>query len=361
MESLKEYLDNLFKNEAIAPSTLKSRIAFLLSIAKTIPGKHTDLSFLSKQKAVMARVLDSENHGTRFNRLVFIIAAIDSLSENILTKRTNDYYRSQLTKYEKLKQIRKDDNRMNQKQIDNFTELDNLQLSLATKFNELFERYGITNRKVSRADMDRLSKIGRNGYNLWRLGKDYQELMILACYIFQPSLRDNFGHMKFASSVAKTKDTSKNYFRYARNWKDATIHMSVYKNVKVLGTNVQIKCFKALLEVMKNWFDFLTLMLGEMPDYVFLYDFNISEKKTSWIDSKKELAQRVKRASLAVFEKDLTINSYRHIWEQYIHDHPDYKSNTIAESEDIHNMLMHNYDTANRYVLIKDHPNGPKK
>lgn len=358
---LSEYLTKLFENEAIASSTLKSRVAFILSCAKVVPGKHNDLSFLNNTKAVSARIHDSENDGTIFNRYAYIVAAIDSLKESPLTKKSENFYRKQLGVYEKLKQAKQNDNRMTQKQIDNFDELDKLQMVLANKFYELFTRYGIKNQKINKADIERLALINKKGDNLYRFAQEYQELMIMSCYVFQPSLRDNYAHMKFASSITKTKDQSFNYLRFNRSWTECVIHMSVYKNVKSIGTNIQIKCTRAFVETMKEWYKFLSLTLGEAPQYVFLYDISILNKSIVWIDSKNGLTQRIKRASMNVFEKDLSINGFRHIWEIFFHNHPDYAKSTIGESEELHKMLLHSYDTAKRYVLIADHPKGPKE
>ena len=359
--SLKNYLEKLFENEAISASTLKCRVGFLLSAAKAVGGEWEDLTFLENTKAVAKRVEDSENPSTKFNRVAYILSAIDSLKDNPLTKKADSYYRKQFIFFEKLKQARQNDNRMTQRQIDNFDELENLQDTLTPKFKELFKRFGIKNSKVSKADTERLFKIGRNGDNLFRFAQEYQELMILACYVFQPALRDNYAHMKFASSKARTKSHSHNYFRYNRSWSDCAIHMNIYKNLKVMGEDVELGVMKDLVDVMKNWFNFLKLMLGEVPVYVFLYEFNMSNKTVEWIDSKHGLTQRVKRASMSVFERDLTINSYRHIWEIYFHSHPSYAKNTIGESEQLHEMLLHSYDTAKRYNLVRDHPAGPKE
>lgn len=358
---LSEYLTKLFENEAIAASTLKSRITFLLSCAKVVPGKHKDLSFLNNTKAVFARVEDSENHGTRFNRYAYIVSAIDSVKESPLTKKSENFYRKQLIIYEKLKQAKQNDNRATQKQIDNFDELDNLQTVLGQKFEELFTKYRLKKGKITKDDVARLSTIGRNGHNIYRFAQEYQDLMILACYVYQPALRDNWHHMKFASSKAKTRDHSFNYLRFNRSWTECTIHMNIYKNLKVMGKDFQIDCIDLFVKEVAAWYNFLKLMLGENPQYVFLYDINISAKSITWIDSKHGLTQRVKRASKDIFEKDLSINSYRHIWEIFFHNHPNYKNNTIGEAEEYHLSLMHNYNTAKRYVLIKDHPLGPKE
>jgi hypothetical protein len=128
-----------------------------------------------------------------------------------------------------------------------------------------------------------------------------------------------------------------------------------------MGKDVQLGVMQSLIDVMKNWYSFLKLMLGKDPQYIFLYDINMTAKTITWIDSKHGLTQRIKRASMSVFTKDLTINSYRHIWEGYYHSHPDYVNMTIKDAEKLHEMLMHSYDVAKRYNLIKDHPLGPKK
>lgn len=359
--SLKNYLEKLFEDEAILPSTLKSRVGFLLSAAKAVRGEWHDLSFLSNTKAVTKRVDESDNPSTKFNRYAYIVSALDSLKDSPLTKKADSYYRKQVLFYENLKKERQNDNRMTQKQIDNFDELENLQGLLTSKFDELFKKYEIIDGVVTKDDIERLSPIGRNGKNLYRFAQEYQDHMILACYVFQPALRDNYSHMKFATSKAKTKDFSFNYFRFNRSWTDCTIHMSVYKNLKIMGKDVQLGVMQSLIDVMKNWYSFLKLMLGKDPQYVFLYDINMTAKTITWIDSKNGLTQRIKRASMSVFGRDLTINSYRHIWEGYYHSHPDYVNMTIKDAEKLHEMLMHSYDVAKRYNLIKDHPLGPKK
>jgi hypothetical protein len=358
---IKQYLEQLFVNEAIAESTLKSRVGFLVSVANVVPGVWKDLRFLNNTKAVEQRIHDSEIAGTRFNRYAYIVAAIDSLENNPLTKKATDYYRKQLAIFEKLKSARQNDNRMTQHQIDNFKDIEGLQNDLTESFEEMFKKYNIKNGKVSKTDMARLEKIERKGDNLYRFAQEFQERMILACYVFQPAIRDNYSHMKFASSKAKTKNQSFNYFRFNRTWTECVMHMNIYKNVKVMGTDVQLGVLDTFVPYMHQWYNFLKLVLGKEPEYVFLYDIKMSDKNISWIDSKNGLTQRVKRASEKVFKRELTINSFRHCWEIYYHDHVDYKKMTIADAEKLHEMLMHNYYTAKQYNLISDHPSGPKE
>jgi hypothetical protein len=127
-----------------------------------------------------------------------------------------------------------------------------------------------------------------------------------------------------------------------------------------MGVDVQLGVMPPLVQAMKSWFNLLKLMLGRDPQYVFLYNINIKERSISWTDSKNGLTKRITRASKSVFKRDLSINSYRHIWEGYYHTHEDYAKMTIKDSEKLHEMLLHSYDTAKRYNLIKDHPLGPK-
>lgn len=358
---MNSYLTNLFEREGVSPSTLKARVAFLLSCAKIVPGNHTDLSFLNDTKAVLARIEDTENVGTRFNRFNYILSAIELVNPSPITKKAENFYRKQYAKYDELKNQSKNDNRMTQKQIDTFDDLGNMQSILATKFEELFDKYKIKNKKPTKADFERLSSISKKGDNWYRFGNEYQELMIMACYVFQPALRDNWSHMHFASSITKTKDQSNNYFRFNRSWSECVIHMNMFKNVSIMGKNVQIPCTRPFVELMRGWYQFLLLSNGEAPEYPFLYDINMLAKSVIWIDSKNGLTQRIKRASKNVFGKDLNINAFRHIWEIHFHNDPQYKNNTIAESEQLHRMLLHSYDTAKRYALIANHPKGPKE
>lgn len=354
---LSKYLSDLFDNKGLSPYTLKARIGFLLSIPKVFEGEFEDLSFLNDFKTVALRVEDSEVNSTRFNRYNYIIKAIEALKEDgkdIISDKAEAFYRKSYEKYDKAKETNRNDNRMTQKQADNFESLSMLQIKLNQSFDTLFNQYDIKTNRITKADIERL------GSNLYKFAAKYQELVILSCYIYQPALRDDYSHMKFSSSIAKTKNKDFNYFRFNRQWNNVKLVMNTYKNSKIYG-RVEIECTAEFKYVMREWYHFLCLILNvKQPEYVFLYEFHAKDKSISWIDSKNGLTQKIKRSSLFWFDKDLSINSFRHIWEIHFQENEDYKKMTIGESEAIHKLLLHNYDTAKRYALIKDHPNGPK-
>lgn len=357
MSLLKDYLTELFSNQNISPTTLRSRIGFLASIDKE--NDHSDLKFLNNTKMVSDRIFDSSNDSTIFNRFNYIMSALDSVEKRPISKKSYDWYRNQYKQYETRKNERSNDNRATQHQIDTYEDLETLREVLVNKFIDLFDKYGI-DEKFTKSKVDELANRGKNGLNLYSFGKEYQNLMIMACYVFQPALRDNWSHMKFASSVSKTKDKSFNYFKHDRNFTKCDLYMNKFKNAKVYNYETQIiKILKP--EFFKNWFDFLKLVLGQAPEYVFLYNFDYKNKKIEWIDSKQGLAMRIKRASIDTFQKDISINQFRHIWEIFYHTNEKYKNHTIQELEELHQMLLHNYNTAKRYDLKLDHPDGPKK
>jgi len=353
----------IFKDDNLSESTLSTRIKFIDSVLDYFPENQTNFSFLDDTNRVDARINESENYLTIFNRYNIIVKSLEAekklLKKLSVSEDTMNYYNNQLTRFEQLKIQRVNDNRATQTQLDHFVPLEDLQKTFNTKVNELRLKYKIKGNNVNQKDINRLREMPNNGDNLYKYGKELQSLMIIAMYVHQPALRDDFGMLKFSSSVKNTANTNFNYFKHDAGFNNTFLYMNVFKNsASYVGTQV-IDFYYG--KHMQNWYKFLTLVLGKKPEYMFLYAFEAVSKKIYHTENKSGLSTRVKRDSLAIFGKQISINMYRHIWEHSFQTDPFYADRTILEKERLHQTMLHTHSTAQRYNLLMDHPDGVKQ
>lgn len=334
------YLNNLFADSSESPITIKNRIGFLQSIADKVPDAK-DLSFLRKEKIVLDRVNDSTNPGTRYTRLVHIMKALDMVDKAV-SKKTYDRYNTLTNQVKPLKVAKVNDNILSEKQKDNLMSISHLDKLLELKLTKLYETYGL-HRSLSKAD---LNKITRDG-NLFKFGQEFQKIVSMAVYVWQPALRNNWAGMEWATTKRQASDDKTNY--YLKKATTSQLIMRRYKNDYSMGEQI-IDVRSKLDTLMKHWYLLLSAMLGEKPKYVLLYKIN--SKSISYNENTETFKKLLPRLFKDLCGKEQTINSLRHAWEKQIQTDIDYKNLSVNEKEQLHRELLHNFNTAQRYHLL---------
>ncbi|GMF25778.1 unnamed protein product [Phytophthora lilii] len=306
-----DFIDKAFEGAKQKPLTLKHRISFLKSIAAEITPVPTDLSFLRKEKIVLARVNDSSNILTQYNRLCHIVKAIEK------------------ARYLTLRQV---------------------YVKFEHAIKELVEEYGLK-RSITKDDITRLKAVtDRKGKTLFNFAKRFQQIAIMACYTYQPAIRNNFGLMKVTKQkqiALKDKDF---YYYYIDNRnRKAKIIMNQYKNQAYLG-QVTLDIDEKLRIILKNW---LFLLEKIVPTYEYLFYYSISSEGTiKHSNNQTTIGRTIPRIFEKITGKPLSINDMRHIHEIALQKSDQYREATVGQREEMHKQLLHGHLTGLKYNLL---------
>lgn len=241
MEQPNKYLNEIFSKAKQKPLTIKNRISFLKSIAIMVDPTPVDLSFLRREKIVLARVFDTDNLLTPYNRLCHIVKAIE-LAKDSVSKKTLNRYTQLLRKLKPEKTAIETDNRLTDEQKRRYLTLSQVKTFLEHASDELFKEYGFERRLVTDSEIERLKAVkNRKQLNLFNFAKKFQQLAIMACYVYQPALRNNFVLMKITKQKRNAiNDKEFNYYYIDNRNSKSYIIMNNYKNVAHMGTGVQL-------------------------------------------------------------------------------------------------------------------------
>jgi hypothetical protein len=279
----------------------------------------------------------SDNIDTQWNSLWHVIMAI-RLDESIITDDAKKKYNEFVAVLQTNRDLKRLNNVKSEKQEQTLeVDLKTRQQQLKEKFDNLFEKFNLSYSIPTDA---KLKKI-----DIFTFAKKFQDLLILACYLFQPALRNNWYNLIIVRKL--TSLDKKNNYLYIRGNKMQLI-MNVYKNDKSLGQQV-ITVRDELKNLILIWIAILKFLLKEMPNNVLYY--NILKNSISYVNNPngENLRRQIPRISEKLFGVPLSINDFRHLWEIDIQSDSNYSKLTLAERKKLHAELLHGTDIAQQY------------
>lgn len=312
--SLNDYLNKLFESKYSATTT-KNRIRFLVSIA---PKDAKDLLFLKNTKKIKKELDKYENISTKANNLNHIVKAIE-VSDNILSDNILNFYKEWLEDLFKQKENIRQNNI--KKETDREIDIDDLE----NKLDNYFKQF----KRISKPMINKLIKENR----LIDFIKEYQKLVLLACYVYQPALRNDWGNMVILYNI-KNQNNKENYIYLG---KKNYLIMNVYKTANKYGQQ-KIDLNSKLVKVIKNWISIYKIIRGEEPYYILYY--NIDKSGFTHNDS-SSLSMIIKRVSKEYFNNEYSINDYRKAHTKNIIEQPNYMKLTQLQKNKLHMMLLH--------------------
>lgn len=340
------YLTSLFSGAPGAESTKRATIRFIMSI----PGASTatDLTFLRKEKIVLARVNDTENAGTRFNRLTQITKTLELAG--IVVPR----YNALLEANKKKKQEGREDTTMSDRQREQHMSADELDREVTKAYATLMSTHGIASSKINKVALRRIAADGR----LLKFLKSFQEIVLMACYTWQAPIRNNWGGLYVVTTERKATSPRTNYLVARKGPKTMSLVMSDYKNVASMG-RVVIDLSPRLASILFEWLHTLETVLGTKPTQPLYYTFTAGAPKVRGSSILKiELAAPATagRQLPRIFEKyvgkDISINALRHSWEMRLQTSAAYQKMTPGEKQGAHKQLLHAHNAAQEYNLL---------
>jgi hypothetical protein len=318
-----------------ALTTLNKRVRFLTELADSLP-QYTDFSFLNETKNVLERIQRSQNVDTQWNSTWHVLMAIRTdpsvVSDN--AKQTYDTFMRELS-------VKRENKRLNnvktpKQQATLETDLSKRQLEILTKLEKHFADHDIPYAVLTNGNFNKLQ-------NKFLFAKQLQDLMILAVYILQPALRNDWG--KLIITGKQTGLSNDQNYLYMRGQNNQLI-MNVYKNSRSLGKQV-IELRDPLIYLIKIWIDLLKKLTGNKPIHLLMY--TITRDSIHYLDSEDALRRKIPRIALRVLGAPLSIDDFRHLWEIHIQSDPNYSKLTLEQKKRIHLQLLHSTHTALGY------------
>jgi len=334
------YLNTVLDGTA-ADTTIKKRVAFLLNLANRVDGAK-DMSFLNSTRIVMKRINDTDVVDTRWNRMMNIVKAIEA-SPELVSDEAKAIYSKEIEKLKKARIEIRENNEKTPKQVIRLKDdLKQRQAQLDSKFESFFSQYDLPIAVIKNADLARI----RNDNQLVPFMKQFQDLMIMACYIYQPALRNDWGAMIITpkiTGIAKTEN-----YLYIRGSKMELI-LQVYKNVKSLG-KMRIAVRSKFQRLLKIWIDLLKKTVDNVK-YVLYY--SIDRNGINHVENDEAIRRQIPRISDRTFGLPLSINDFRALWEEHIQRDPAYATMSPKERERLHNELLHGTQIATTYNRVE--------
>ncbi len=309
-------MDKLFSN--VSETTKKARINFLKKIGVE---SIDDYSALIDVNNIMNNyILDSKNVNTQSTRMFHIIEFLKALDvKPLLAKYTN------LMKDIKEASIKKQNDTSTSDKSDRYeTPLIDLQIQLINK--DPYPSYTSSNASLNAI-------------------KIYQDYLLMCLYVLNPALRNDFANLKI---VNKASDLKKEGNYLVVTPRVIYIYLNEYKNSRSMGS-VRIDIDGYTTKTIRNLFN-MYKTLKKNPSSLFNH-INMNDSSFEAI-SEDALKKRVKSVSNYYFNKPLSINDYRHIWEIAIQNDDGYKNLNLNDREDMHRKLLHSMNTALKYNRV---------
>lgn len=155
-----------------------------------------------------------------------------------------------------------------------------------------------------------------------RMAPDNVDKLLVSLYVNNPPQRNNFYNINVVKKEADIDPLRNNL---VVNTRGITLITDLYKTFKVYG-RLKLK------------------LSNETSRLIRLLNFPVF--------SEEAFKARLRRASLRVFGKPLTINDYRHIYEIDLQHSDKYKDMTILEKRKAHEALKHSGTTAQKYNRV---------
>jgi hypothetical protein len=240
------------------------------------------------------------------------------------------------------------ENIMSDVQKQRYMSLAGLSRALEQKIIDLFNKYNVKRiATMSKEEFDRINIDDNRKDNLYTFARDLQQLVIFACYVWQPSLRNDYGTMEITKKAIGLSN-SQNWIQFKKQG-SVFIHMNVFKNKKSFGKQmIEVKNDK-LKWILRYWVDLLGRLVDKPKRFVY---YSINANHTIKLnDDPRTLGRQIPRISEKVCGKPLSVNDFRHIWEMDMQSSEEYKRATQAKREEMHKQLLHGYAMAHQYNL----------
>lgn len=280
------------------PVTQKAYIANIKNIKnqyfKTPLG---DYSFIRDDGEKLINLINESIKYKPATKKSFLIS-LHSISRGLNAK-TEDIFYKEMMRYKKLVEDNTSENTITEKQIENYDTMENLKKILKKMKEETFI--------------------------------EVRDKLLISLYLLKPPLRNDFEGVKI---LKKETDDKINYII-----KQCSVYLFYLNNYKTANTYGE----KVIL-YSKDKDPLIYKLLGKLIKYKHDFLFTNEEGKPL---SDNTISARVPLLFEKYFNKHITINTIRHIYESELIQSPEYGKMSFKEKQDKHEELQHSTTTAN--------------
>ncbi|KAE9340903.1 hypothetical protein PF008_g10890 [Phytophthora fragariae] len=209
----------------------------------------------------------------------------------------------------------------------------------------LFAEYEVPEsaKKISNNDFARWC-IPSDRKNTKSFARDFQKLLMLACYILQPALRSDWSTLEYTTAAINKLSADQNRIQFLRGGR-IRIAMNKFKNVKHMGAQIVEIDSPRLKRYLRYWIDLLTRLNGAVPKQLFIWRLSPDKEVKLSTINRESFAKTLPRASEGVISKRQTVNSFRLAHEIALQRDGKYQDMTVGERGRAHGKLLHSHRT----------------
>jgi len=327
-----------------ADSTVTQRVSILKKLAAEFPGAK-NFSFLNDTKKVTEWLDSYTLVTTRASNLFIILAAIKS-DPSLVNQKAKDYYDQLKDKLVVLKATHRQNNVKSNKQTAALgLSLTDRQQQIIQIIEQFFEdnecSLGVN---LTKAKYNRIAD--KQGFI-----KRLQDIVICACYLLQPALRNDWAGLKLTTRI-KGLPTNQNFF-YMRIGQMILV-LNLYKNAASMGHQEIAIQNDQLKRLLSFWINLIKMHARELRLPAIEYPLYYFVSKTKFYRNTNEDTMRraIPEVTQRVLGQSFTINDFRHLWELHIQRDPAYATMTLAQKNALHRPLLHTPGAAMEYNVI---------
>ena len=323
-----EKITKLMNDSGWSERTITARIAFVKSIKNHIDPDGNNLNFLKDFNAVSKFILDSTKNPSTIKTKILTIKAILKLFDDKAAMKYEKLAHTVIEKADTYKgnNVAKDENK-----VISYEQMLEIPYIIEDNIKYVYDKLFL-----SPKDIDALKSINAKNKYL-RLLTDY---IIAVLYCWQPPVRADYG-------VASLKQSK------TENWYNANkgiIYFNDFKNVKSFGVQ-EFKLDKVIKDNLNEYISILDYIFNESNKIPLRLLYMVGTKDYKEF-SREKFSIYFSRIMNYYTKKKLTINSFRHCYENYIIKSPEYNKLTINEKKLIHNRLLHSWTTGQEYLTV---------
>lgn len=175
----------------------------------------------------------------------------------------------------------------------------------------------------------------------------YTNYILLSLYINQPPIRNDYAKLQIITGKKDIKDSG-NYL--VINSKKVYVVLNDFKNAKSIGPQV-IEFSDINKSLIRNYLSLIKKLYNlKKVNPKFL--FNKCQEDGYAPIAEDTILKRLRKISKSIFKVELSVNSFRHIYEIYLQNDDKYKNLTSGERRELHKQLLHSTETALNYNRV---------
>ncbi|DAC81622.1 TPA_asm: YRec [Phytophthora water mold MELD virus] len=344
-----DFIKMLTMGKPLSDATIRARSSYLFKLYRDIGNGVDDLSFLNSYSKVIKHVNESESLEARKTKLFHIMSLVDGKAGKNVDATAKKQFRAAATRARNQSMTRTAENYATPDQLAMYVSLDDMTKQLNEGMIRLFTEYWLPMdvKKISADDYEKWD-IPSDRKNIKSFARDFQKLLMLACYILQPPLRSDWSTLEITSAAINRLSADQNWIQFLRGGR-IRIAMNKFKNVKHMGAQIVEVDSPDLKRYLRYWVDLLARLNGSAPKQLFIWRLSPDKDVKLSTINRESFGKALSRASEGVLSKRQTVNSFRHAYEIALQRDPKYQNMTVAARDRAHGQLLHSHRTGLLY------------